>query len=249
MADEADLLAAIQTGRLEELKEIAATHSISRTGSVERLRVRLIEKLVLGEEDLSWDGIQDMTNRLLTDMLKVFGIKSSGSHKDKRQRLWLHVHQDPKTLSIDTLSDMNRDDLHELCARLEMPRSGNKTQLIARVGGVLSSQEGAWGRIKRSVKRGAATPAKLPTPRKEIAPVTEPEPPVFEAAEEILEDITLVEVDTVDELEPDGEYLEEIEENIISEIEVDTKPLNTTIEAGAEIALNDFKVVKLKFAP
>ena len=241
MADEADLLAAIQTGRLEELKEIAATHSISRTGSVERLRVRLIEKLVLGEEDLSWDGIQDMTNRLLTDMLKVFGIKSSGSHKDKRQRLWLHVHQDPKTLSIDTLSDMNRDDLHELCARLEMPRSGNKTQLIARVGGVLSSQEGAWGRIKRSVKRGAATPAKLPTHRKEIAPVTEPEPPVFEAAEEVLEDITLVEVDTVDELDSDGEYLEEIEENTISEIEVGTKPLNTTSEAGAEIALNDFQ--------
>ena len=176
MADRADLLVTIQTGRLEELKEIAANHSISRTGSVERLRVRLIEQLILDEEELAWDGIQDMSNRHLTDILKVFGIKSSGSHKDKRQRLWLHVHQDPKTLSIDTLSDMNRDDLHELCARLEMPRSGNKTQLVARVGGVLSSQEGAWGRIKRSVKRGAVAPARVPATRKEV-PVTVEETP------------------------------------------------------------------------
>ena len=239
MADEANLLVAIQTGRLEELKEIAANHSISRTGSVERLRVRLIEQLVLGEEDLSWDGIQDMTNRLLTDMLKVFGIKSSGSHKDKRQRLWLHVHQDPKTLSIDTLSDMNRDDLHELCARLEMPRSGNKTQLIARVGGVLSSQEGAWGRIKRSVKRGATKPAKVPSPRKETVSIPKPEPPVVVEVEEEIELDAIEETDTVEELEDMAENLELVEETIVSEVE--TRPLNTTIEAGAEIALNDLQ--------
>ena len=36
MVDRADLLVTIQTGRLEELKEIAANHSISRTGAVER---------------------------------------------------------------------------------------------------------------------------------------------------------------------------------------------------------------------
>ncbi|MEC8979827.1 MAG: hypothetical protein VX433_07060 [Candidatus Thermoplasmatota archaeon] len=242
MVDGADLLVAIQTGRLEELKEIAASQNISRTGSVERLRIRLIEQLVLAEEDLSWDGIQDMTNRLLTDMLKVFGIKSSGSHKDKRQRLWLHVHQDPKTLSIDTLSDMNRDDLHELCARLEMPRSGNKTQLIARVGGVLSSQEGAWGRIKRSVKRGAATPAKVPTPRKEsvTAPEQPTSPPVDQMEEEI-GDSEISEPETMVESDEDFEHQEELEDNAPIEIEVETRPLNTTIEAGAEIALNDLQ--------
>lgn len=239
MVDGADLLVTIQTGRLEELKEIAASRNIPRTGSVERLRIRLIEQLVLAEEDLSWDGIQDMTNRLLTDMLKVFGIKSSGSHKDKRQRLWLHVHQDPKTLSIDTLSDMNRDDLHELCARLEMPRSGNKTQLIARVGGVLSSQEGAWGRIKRSVKRGATTPAKVPTPRKEILPTLESEPMPINKQEEEIESSNIV--DIIAETVEDVKHQEEVEEDIITEVEVETRPLNTTIEAGAEIALGDLQ--------
>ncbi len=239
MVDGADLLVAIQTGRLEELKEIAASRNIPRTGSVERLRIRLIEQLVLAEEDLSWDGIQDMTNRLLTDMLKVFGIKSSGSHKDKRQRLWLHIHQDPKTLSIDTLSDMNRDDLHELCARLEMPRSGNKTQLIARVGGVLSSQEGAWGRIKRSVKRGATTPAKVPTPRKEIVPTLESEPLPIDQQEEEIENSNIV--DIIAETVEDVKHQEEVEEDIITEVEVETRPLNTTIEAGAEIALGDLQ--------
>ncbi|DAC26852.1 MAG TPA: hypothetical protein HA330_02165, partial [Candidatus Thalassarchaeaceae archaeon] len=238
MADRADLLVSIQTGRLEELKEIAANHSISRTGSVERLRVRLIEQLILDEEELAWDGIQDMSNRHLTDVLKVFGIKSSGSHKDKRQRLWLHVHQDPKTLSIDTLPDMNRDDLHELCARLEMPRSGNKTQLVARVGGVLSSQEGAWGRIKRSVKRGAVAPAKVPATQKE-APVVVDNTPI----QENIMDVPAIEEDTseeevVVEAPPDEEApLEEVTE----EHGADTRPLNSTIEAGAEIALNDLQ--------
>ena len=242
MADGADLLVAIQTGRLEELKEIAASQNISRTGSVERLRIRLIEQLVLAEEDLSWDGIQDMTNRLLTDMLKVFGIKSSGSHKDKRQRLWLHVHQDPKTLSIDTLSDMNRDDLHELCARLEMPRSGNKTQLIARVGGVLSSQEGAWGRIKRSVKRGAATPAKVPTPRKEsVTTPKQPTSPPVDQLEEEIEDSEISEPETMVESNENFEHQDELEDDAAIEVEVETRPLNTTIEAGAEIALNDLQ--------
>ena len=238
MVDRADLLVTIQTGRLEELKEIAANHSISRTGSVERLRVRLIEQLILDEEELAWDGIQDMSNRHLTDILKVFGIKSSGSHKDKRQRLWLHVHQDPKTLSIDTLSDMNRDDLHELCARLEMPRSGNKTQLVARVGGVLSSQEGAWGRIKRSVKRGAVAPAKVPVTQKE-APVVADNTPIQENTMDVPameEDASEEEV--VVEASPDEEApLDEVTE----ENGADTRPLNSTIEAGAEIALNDLQ--------
>ncbi len=237
MVDRADLLVTIQTGRLEELKEIAANHSISRTGSVERLRVRLIEQLILDEEELAWDGIQDMSNRHLTDVLKVFGIKSSGSHKDKRQRLWLHVHQDPKTLSIDTLPDMNRDDLHELCARLEMPRSGNKTQLVARVGGVLSSQEGAWGRIKRSVKRGAVAPAKVPASQKE-APIPVENTPI----QENTMDVPAIEEDTPEEETVVEAPLEEVTPDEATEDHVaDTRPLSSTIEAGAEIALNDLQ--------
>ncbi|DAC23971.1 MAG TPA: hypothetical protein HA345_02675 [Candidatus Thalassarchaeaceae archaeon] len=237
MVDRADLLVTIQTGRLEELKEIAANHSISRTGSVERLRVRLIEQLILDEEELAWDGIQDMSNRHLTDVLKVFGIKSSGSHKDKRQRLWLHVHQDPKTLSIDTLPDMNRDDLHELCARLEMPRSGNKTQLVARVGGVLSSQEGAWGRIKRSVKRGAVAPAKVPAPQKE-APIPVENTPI----QENTMDVPAIEEDTPEEETVVEAPLDEVVPDEATEDHVaDTRPLSSTIEAGAEIALNDLQ--------
>ncbi|CAI8223222.1 MAG: Uncharacterised protein [Methanobacteriota archaeon] len=242
MADRADLLVTIQTGRLEELKEIAANHSISRTGSVERLRVRLIEQLILDEEELAWDGIQDMSNRHLTDILKVFGIKSSGSHKDKRQRLWLHVHQDPKTLSIDTLSDMNRDDLHELCARLEMPRSGNKTQLVARVGGVLSSQEGAWGRIKRSVKRGAVAPARVPATRKEV-PVTVEETPSQEEEMDvsIIQEQTAIEEDTSEDEVIEVPLDEKVSDEVTEEEVVETRPLNSTIEAGAEIALNDLQ--------
>ena len=159
MQIDAERLSTLHTGKLEQLKDIASEAGIPRTGSVERLRIRLIQSLIIPEEDLSWDGIQDISNQQLTDLLKIFGIKSSGSQKDKRQRIWLHIHQDPKKLTIDSLTEMNRDDLHELCARLEMPRSGNKTQLVGRVAGVLSNQEGAWGRIKRSVKRGSSSSA------------------------------------------------------------------------------------------
>ena len=175
MQIDAERLSTLHTSKLEQLKDIASEAKIPRSGSVERLRIRLIQSIIIPEEDLSWEGIQDISNQQLSDLLKIFGIKSSGSQKDKRQRIWLHIYHDPKKLTIDSLTEMNRDDLHELCARLEMPRSGNKTQLVGRVAGVLSNQEGAWGRIKRSVKRGSSSSVpSAPRPTAPIPPTSTP---------------------------------------------------------------------------
>ena len=116
MQIDTERLSTLHTSKLEQLKDIATEVGIPRTGSVERLRIRLIQSIIIPEEDLSWEGIQDISNQQLTDLLKIFGIKSSGSQKDKRQRIWLHINHDPKKLTIDSLTEMNRDDLHELCA-------------------------------------------------------------------------------------------------------------------------------------
>ena len=227
MEIDAERLAILHTSKLEDLKGIASESGVPRTGSVERLRIRLIQATILPSEDLTWDGIQDLSNQQLTDILKIFGIKSSGSQKGKRQRIWLHIHQDPKKLTIDSLTEMNRDDLHELCARLEMPRSGNKTQLIGRVAGVLSNQEGAWGRIKRSVKRGATSsvPVSKPTPApKQVIVPKEPE----------VED---VHIEVIEE-----DFEESGEENVVELIpSEETKPLPQTIEVGAEIAFREME--------
>ncbi len=236
MQVDTERLAILHTSKLEDLKEIASDAGIPRTGSVERLRVRLIIATIIPGEDLSWDGIQDISNQQLTDLLKIFGIKSSGSQKDKRQRVWLHIYHDPKKLTIDSLTEMNREDLHELCARLEMPRSGNKTQLVGRVAGVLSNQEGAWGRIKRSVKRGSTSsiPTVKPKPQSPPAPTA----PIADTPETT--SIKLEEVEELTEVEPDIEILEEppTEEEIALE---ETKPLTETIEVGAEIAFREIE--------
>ena len=236
MQVDTERLAILHTSKLEDLKEIASDAGIPRTGSVERLRVRLIIATIIPGEDLSWDGIQDISNQQLTNLLKIFGIKSSGSQKDKRQRVWLHIYHDPKKLTIDSLTEMNRDDLHELCARLEMPRSGNKTQLVGRVAGVLSNQEGAWGRIKRSVKRGSTSSIPTAKPKPQSSPA--PTAPIADTPETTL--TKLEEVEELTEIEPDIEILEEnpTEEEIPVE---ETKPLTETIEVGAEIAFREME--------
>ncbi|MBA45590.1 MAG: hypothetical protein CMB31_03270 [Euryarchaeota archaeon] len=236
MQVDTERLAILHTSKLEDLKEIASDAGIPRTGSVERLRVRLIIATIIPGEDLSWDGIQDISNQQLTNLLKIFGIKSSGSQKDKRQRVWLHIYHDPKKLTIDSLTEMNRDDLHELCARLEMPRSGNKTQLVGRVAGVLSNQEGAWGRIKRSVKRGSTSSIPTAKPKPQSPPA--PPAPIADTPETTL--TKLEEVEELTEIEPDIEILEEnpTEEEIPVE---ETKPLTETIEVGAEIAFREME--------
>jgi len=235
MQIDTERLATLHTSKLEQLKDTASEAGIPRTGSVERLRIRLIQSIIIPEEDLSWDGIQDISNQQLTDLLKIFGIKSSGSQKDKRQRIWLHIYHDPKKLTIDSLAEMNRDDLHELCARLEMPRSGNKTQLVGRVAGVLSNQEGAWGRIKRSVKRGSSSSTPSPRPSVPVPPsnTLTSTPPTQEIIQTKIEEV---------KEEPETEFIEETsdEEELVEENTIqDSKPLTQTIEVGAEIAFRE----------
>ncbi|MEC9089882.1 MAG: hypothetical protein VYC11_00775, partial [Candidatus Thermoplasmatota archaeon] len=156
MVDE-NLLSQLYSSRLEELRELAVENDISKTGNVEQLRARLINQLALSGTDLSWESLQEMSNTELGDMLGIFGIKRSGSIKEKRQRLWLHINHDPKKLNPETIADATRESLHELCKALELPRSGSKQQLFARVAGVLAAQEGAWGKVKRSLKRGSTS--------------------------------------------------------------------------------------------
>ena len=147
------LLDALYRGRLIGLRERAEEAGLSKSGSVEVLRARLIRSQILSESDLSWEGIQSMSHKEIGGMLKLFGIKSSGSHKERRQRLWLHLNFDSRRLTVERLAEMERDELHELCQRLELPLTGNRTVLMGHVAGVLTSQANGWGRIKRSLWR------------------------------------------------------------------------------------------------
>ena len=135
------------------LRERAETAELAKSGSVEVLRARLIQHQVLGDFDLSWEGIQSMPHREIGEVLKIFGIKSSGSHKERRQRLWLHLNFDSRRMTIERLAEIDREKLHELCQFLELPLTGNRTVLMGRVAGVLTSQSKGWGRIKGSLRR------------------------------------------------------------------------------------------------
>ena len=148
-----NLLNSLYMGRLQSLRQRAEDSGTSKSGSVEVLRARLISNLVLAEVDFSWEGIQSMPHKEMGEVLKVFGIKSSGSHKERRQRLWLHLSYDSRRMTIENLAEMNRDDLHEMCKKLELDLTGNRTVLMGRVAGVLTSQINGWGRIKRSLRR------------------------------------------------------------------------------------------------
>tara|TARA_Y100000739_G_scaffold212839_1_gene205322 strand:+ start:3588 stop:4565 length:978 start_codon:yes stop_codon:yes gene_type:complete len=165
------VLDGLYRGRLVELRERAEELGVSKSGSVEVLRARLIHYLVLPEQDLSWDGIQSMSHSDLGEVLKIFGIKSSGSQRERRQRLWLHLNFDSRRMTIEKLAEMDRDDLHEMCVRLESPLTGNRTVLMGRVAGVLTNQLNGWGRIKRSLRRngipGAAESRPLDDPPSE----------------------------------------------------------------------------------
>ena len=135
------------------LRKRAETEGLAKSGSVEVLRARLIQHQVLSDFDLSWEGIQSMPHKEIGEILKIFGIKSSGSHKERRQRLWLHLNFDSRRMTIERLAEIDRGKLHELCQFLELPLTGNRTVLMGRVAGVLTSQSKGWGRIKRSLRR------------------------------------------------------------------------------------------------
>jgi hypothetical protein len=139
------------------LRDKAEELGISKSGSVEVLRARLIQLQILNHLDLSWDGIQSMPHKEIGEVLKTFGIKSSGSHKERRQRLWLHLNFDSRRMTIERLAELDREKLHEMCQYLELPLTGNRTVLMGRVAGVLTSQSNGWGRIKRSLRRSGVS--------------------------------------------------------------------------------------------
>ena len=126
MDNKSELLLQLYQARLDRLKEISAEHSIVRTGSVETLRSRLIKELILDQWDLDDRGIKALRNEQIGGIIAVFGIKKSGSIRERKQRLWLHLNHDSKQLIPEKLDNLSREELHELCIALDLPRSGNK---------------------------------------------------------------------------------------------------------------------------
>ena len=234
MADKAALLNELYQAKLEDLKQIAITYNLPKNGSVEHLRARLIRDLILEDWDFSDSGIREIKNAELGEILGVFGIKKSGSIRVRRQRLWLHLNHDPKGLTVSKLEDMTKDQLHALCRSLSLPLSGNKNELMFRVAGVLSSEDKAWGTIKRSLKRGnrgnlpkiptfseddftspSAVTEEIDEPVVEYSPPVKPAPsmpPTVEETqemEEALEDMFAIDPPSQEELDEIRTLLEE----------------------------------------
>ena len=151
--DKSALLATLYQARFDDLKATAGEHNLPKSGSVEMLRARLIRNLILSDWDFSTEGLKTISNADLGELLGIFGIKKSGSIKARRQRLYLHLHHDPKQLTTDKLDEKTKEEIHALCKDLELPLSGNKQTLLVRVAGVLASQESAWGKVKKSLRR------------------------------------------------------------------------------------------------
>ncbi len=189
MEVDSERLSSLFKSDLKTLRSVAENEGIPRRSSVELLRANIIHKQILDSMDLSWEGIQSKSNAELGDILRVFGVKASGSYKERRQRLWLHLTQDVNRTSVDSLSLMTREELIEYCRKLELPTSGSRMTLSGRVSGVLTSQEKAWGRIKRSLRRnGLTSPLKLDTMRV-MTPVTKDHSAVREASRALSEDV------------------------------------------------------------
>ncbi len=188
MNDKQSLLSELHQARLDRLKEICAEHGLSRNGSVEVLRARLVADLVLDEWDFSPEGIDSILNNDIGDVLAVFGVKKSGSIRERRQRLYLHLNHDAKQLTPEKLDGLSRDHLHELCSKLDLPRSGTKQALLMRVAGVLTSQSGSWGVIKKSLRRprGAPKVINIPSPSDEFQSSTSDSINVVEVQSELV---------------------------------------------------------------
>ena len=235
MVDE-NLLSQLYSARLDELREMAISHDMSKAGNVEQLRARLINQVALSDHDLSWDSLQEMPNKKLGEMLGVFGVKRSGSIKEKRQRLWLHLNHDPKKLNPEEIADATRDQLHELCKALELPRSGSKQQLFARVAGVLANHEGGWGKVKKSLRRGRSAPVVPTTPVIQEVQVQDDE--AAELAAMIQASIDAVDVEELTDVlgEPDEPGPIDNEGIVESEI-IMTAPTDLTIDEGSGSAI------------
>ena len=235
MVDE-NLLSQLYSARLDELREMAISHDMSKAGNVEQLRARIIDEVALSDHDLSWDSLQEMPNKKLGEMLGIFGVKRSGSIKEKRQRLWLHLNHDPKKLNPEAIADATRDQLHELCKALELPRSGSKQQLFARVAGVLANHEGGWGKVKKSLRRGRAAPVVPTAPMTQEVQIQDDE--AAELAAMIQASIDAVDVDELtDVLEEPDEPAPVDNEGIVEPEIIMTAPSELTIDEGAGSAI------------
>lgn len=237
MSNRSSLLSELYQARLEDLKEIASAYGLAKNGSVEYLRAQLIRDLILPDWDLTLDGLKNILNSDLGDLLGVFGIKKTGSLRTRRQRLYLHLNHDPKQLKEENLDKMTKEELHALCKALELPRSGNRQTLLIRVAGVLSAQHKNWGTIKRSLKRGGGS-VTIPTPGEsedeEVQPTSiqeevesfvseHPEGWTFEEESELIETMDEGGIDT-----SLSEVAASIEENLVShrsEIEQPVPPM------------------------
>jgi len=169
--DTSTMLGELYQARFDGLKDMAQQHGLSKAGPVEALRARLIQHLIFPDWDFSAAGLRSIANSDLGEILGVFGIKKSGSIKARRQRLFLHLNHDPKSLAVEKLDDMTKEELHGMCKDLELPLSGNKQTLLARVAGVLASQENAWGKVKKSLRRPRG-PVRLPSAAPQPTPAT-----------------------------------------------------------------------------
>jgi hypothetical protein len=192
LAINTELLNLLFQAKLAELRGLAVENDLPKTGNVEQLRAKLIATLVLNHIDLSDAGINKMQNNDLTEVLGLFGVKKSGSKKAKMRRLWLHLNGDPKKLNVATIGEMSREDLHALCVTFDLPRSGNKTVLMGRVAGVLSSEEKSWGRVKKSLRTGQKT-LELNEEDTKVDPI--PVTPVEVIEPPVIEEVPLEEVD------------------------------------------------------
>ena len=85
MDEKQTLLSELHQARLDRLKEICAQHGISKNGSVEVLRAKLIAELVLDEWDFSPENIGSILNNDLGKVLTVFGVKKSGAIRERRE--------------------------------------------------------------------------------------------------------------------------------------------------------------------
>ena len=221
------LLSDLHQARLDRLKEICAEHGLSRNGSVEVLRARLIADLVLDEWDVSPEGIDSILNNDIGDVLAVFGVKKSGSIRERRQRLFLHLNHDAKQLTPEKLDALSRDQLHDLCSKLDLPRSGTKQALLMRVAGVLTSQSGSWGAIKKSLRRPRGEPKiiKIPSPSDEYQTAS----PVI--SQQLVQDIEQV-IAPIDEIEITAD-IEEVGE--VQIIDISPRTIPTPVPPVVEI--------------
>jgi len=241
MDEKQTLLSELHQARLDRLKEICAQHGISKNGSVEVLRAKLIAELVLDEWDFSPDNIGSILNNNLGRVLAVFGVKKSGSIRERRQRLFLHLNHDAKQLTPEKLDSLSRDQLHELCSKLDLPRSGAKQALLMRVAGVLTSQSGAWGVIKKSLRRPRGSPKviDIPSPGDEEnppKPALKPIPVVQIPIPEVLEPIPVVQIPLpeISESEDDGQDEVEIID-IAPQTLVDPTPVAPVVELTTSV--------------